>query len=573
MHAPPTSAAPLRRLLALLLSVAAVGSAVLATPAAADPGTYTVWSCRGPDGTPVSARAWQLGGSPIATMTDTCAAGGSLRVFVPAGRTGTYLDDAGARFQTLGGGAIVGYRLWRVTKTGGTGVGGGGFYTSVLEDDFGFSSVAVDSCIAPGCAGKGDASDPLGSRSLFARAGPARRSVSIAAGCSAPVDATARCVDGGTVNAAFDLYRSAIEIDDSAPPSFAGEPTGALLGGTAVGGRQTVAVPAEDAGAGVRTVQARVDGQLVAEADAGGDCREPYTRPSPCDERTTLAVEIDTTRLADGEHQLELTLVDGAGNAVAGPSRTVRIDNRPPPEPPEPPIPPIPPTPPTPPAPPAPPPVVIERDPPPPAVRGDYVVSLSRRRVVAGARTPIDGRVTDRAGAAEANASLILEQRRYGPFGGEWSELRTFRADAAGRFRFAVPGTAQQMRVRLAPARAASATFVSPPVDVLSRLSLRVTASPRALRNGGMLTIGGRVRGVGASARGKTVLVQAIVGGEWGTLDRVTADRRGAFRWRYRFQRTRTEALYSFRVVVAADGDRWPWPTTRSPRLRVRVRP
>lgn len=551
--------------LGLLLAIVVVAS--LASSAVAQAaGSYTVWTCRGPEGQPLSASAWQSAGSPIATMTDTCASGGELTVFVPAGRSGTYLDDAGARFQSTGGSAIVGYRLWRSTTTAGPGGGQAGFYTDVLEDDFGFFSTSVDSCRnTDNCTAKGDPADQLGGPNLVERTGVSLRSVSIAAGCSAPISGGFTCADTGGLNAAFHLYRAAVEIADASPPALVGSPSGPLLGGAAVGGLQTVTVDAADVGGGVAVAQARVDGALVAERDAGGDCRAPYTRPAPCSANATLSLTIDTTALSDGEHQLELTVLDAAGNAVTTPSATVRVDNTP--EPPPPPPPPVTVT--T----PAPPPQTVTTPAPPPAVRGDYRVTLDRRRVAAGAASPLRGRVTERDGGAVAQASLVVERRLYGPFGGDWEELRTLTADAAGRFRLPVPDRAQQLRVRLEPARAVSTTFASPAVDVVSRLGLRVSARPATLRNGGTVTVTGQLRNAGPSARGKEVLVQAVVGGHWGTIDRVAADRQGAFRWRYQFQRTRTEALYSFRVVVAADSDRWPWQTLTSSRLRVRVKP
>jgi hypothetical protein len=217
--------------------------------------------------------------------------------------------------------------------------------------------------------------------------------------------------------------------------------------------------------------------------------------------------------------------------------------------------------------------VVIVQQPAPPAVRGDYIVAIGRRTVVAGSKGVVSGRVSERGGEQQPNAALVLEHRLYGPFGGDWTELRTLTADAAGRFSFAVPARPQQLRVRLLPPRAANTSFVSPSVDVLTRLSLRVAPRPRSLRNGKTLTLAGTLGNAGDSARGKEVLVQAIVGDHWQTLDRIRADRRGRFAWRYRFQRTRIEALYSFRVVVADDDERWPWASLTSRVLRVRVRP
>jgi hypothetical protein len=47
-------------------------------------GQYTVWSCRGPEGAPISAAAWRIqignAAAPDVTAADDCASGGPLRL-------------------------------------------------------------------------------------------------------------------------------------------------------------------------------------------------------------------------------------------------------------------------------------------------------------------------------------------------------------------------------------------------------------------------------------------------------------------------------------------------------------
>src|SRR6476619_4747344 len=91
-------------LLAVGLLVAALGAA------SADAATYTVWSCRGPDGSPVSTQAWQPDSLGTATA-DSCATGGFLRARVdPA--MGVVSSVHGYRFATPPGASIAGYRLY-----------------------------------------------------------------------------------------------------------------------------------------------------------------------------------------------------------------------------------------------------------------------------------------------------------------------------------------------------------------------------------------------------------------------------------------------------------------------------
>src|SRR3954454_13302309 len=81
-----------------LLLIATVVSLVVVAPARA--GTYDVYSCRLPDGSPATTNGWARFATPapevVLTTSDGCAAGGglmaSLRSFAPVG------TDAGWRF-------------------------------------------------------------------------------------------------------------------------------------------------------------------------------------------------------------------------------------------------------------------------------------------------------------------------------------------------------------------------------------------------------------------------------------------------------------------------------------------
>ena len=62
------------------LAAALVALAVISS--IADAATYTVWSCRGPDGAPLATGAW----SPLGESKgqDGCASGGSLNARIPS---------------------------------------------------------------------------------------------------------------------------------------------------------------------------------------------------------------------------------------------------------------------------------------------------------------------------------------------------------------------------------------------------------------------------------------------------------------------------------------------------------
>ena len=290
---------------------------------------------------PVSAQAWQSAGSPVVTNSDTCAAGGTtgaLSATIPAGSPSLATGIAGGyHFQSPAGSEIVGYSLWRVEQVAGLALTAG-WFAGVREDDIGGAGTDVDDCfrgtlVVPTCTANGTIGTPLAPANLVQRSGLHINSVAILAGCQALV-ALVNCVDSGSPNAIFTLYRASFDIADTTPPALAGSATGDLLTKTA-GGTQQLSVPLADAGGGVQSVQAMVDGNSTPVASASVPaCVQPYTLPQPCPPATTLALQIDTTALADGDHQLDVVATDAAGNSANVLSQTIHVSNAPPPPPP-----------------------------------------------------------------------------------------------------------------------------------------------------------------------------------------------------------------------------------------------
>src|SRR5262249_1611125 len=84
-----------------VFTVAATGLALV--PATGRAGTYDVWSCRGPEGSPLATSAW----TPSGQVADTCAQpNGALRV----------TPDGSVRLAAPDGTRIAGYQLWRASN-------------------------------------------------------------------------------------------------------------------------------------------------------------------------------------------------------------------------------------------------------------------------------------------------------------------------------------------------------------------------------------------------------------------------------------------------------------------------
>ena len=102
------------------VALAAALVALALTSAVADAATYTVWSCRGPDGAPLSTGAWSALGKDGGQ--DGCSSGGSLNARIPSGHDEPYAKPYaldGYRFALPEGALIAGYRNHLYAATAG----------------------------------------------------------------------------------------------------------------------------------------------------------------------------------------------------------------------------------------------------------------------------------------------------------------------------------------------------------------------------------------------------------------------------------------------------------------------
>jgi hypothetical protein len=146
------------------------------------------------------------------------------------------------------------------------------------------------------------------------------------------------------------------------------------------------------------------------------------------------------------------------------------------------------------------------------------------------------------------------------------------RTDAAGAFSAPVGSSSRRLVVEVTdpayqPAESAE-------IRVLGTLAVDLSSRDRSLRNGSRVTLEAAITGAGGSAAdGRILLVQALVGGRWTTVDSIEANGAGHARWRYRFHGTTRPARYHFRVRIPRGAADWPWPTTTSDEVVVTVRP
>ena len=139
--------------------------------------------------------------------------------------------------------------------------------------------------------------------------------------------------------ASYDAFRVAVSVTDAAAP--AGRASGELLTDAVLKGQRSVTIDATDKGGGVYLARVVSDGQVVAssgiddptcrDADATNNDPFEFSTIRPCPASATTTVTLDTTKLGeDVRHDIQVQVLDAAGNVTVLAERTVGADNNPP---------------------------------------------------------------------------------------------------------------------------------------------------------------------------------------------------------------------------------------------------
>lgn len=271
-------------------------------------GDYTVPYCISLDGTPLNQfNDWEITSSnkPGTIIQTPChsASGGFFFAF-DGSSPQVAGDHVTARLNATGDGMSI------------VGVEGSGMYTPGDTDP----SVAPITNLIRGCDGTGSCNTPRpwsGRWTVGEGGTPALPSIAMQLACN-----RAQC-NGGMLH----IQRLALTFRDSAAPQ-PGTISGALVSskaGEPVNGAATVSVAGADTGSGVSHAEAVVDGAVVGRTSE--QCAPPFTRQNPCPNRLQASLSVDTTKLSNGTHDLEVRLLDASGNAGTAWSGKLIVDN------------------------------------------------------------------------------------------------------------------------------------------------------------------------------------------------------------------------------------------------------
>jgi len=522
-----------------LLAALVGASVLLLSPSQVTAGSYVVHSCRAPDGSPASTVGWQAQGEGDVITPDGCSAGGSLSVAFREGvRDNTRFSGSWGQwvFESPADTHILGYSVFRHVKVHlGTSIREASEYKHFFDNyvwqfsrDFCNPSVCRQLGTNPGV--------PRDEANVVRADGLDTRRMGFIIECWRS-DAWPGCPSWW--QPILNIFAADITLEDRHAPAvigLAGELAGQLRGS------RPVVVRALDRGGGLQRVQLEVDGTVVADQafdPQSASCVRPYRTPVPCPLSGESHVLLDTSQLADGQHQLRALVTDAAGNHSASPLYSIDVDNagatcayghtaR---------------------------------------LRARFARnSKTRLRLRTGRRAVIVGRLRSASGEPISGAGLrVLARPQHQP---DFEDATVAITGHTGRFRLVLRAdTSRRLRV----------AYCSPAGGAVRhlRLAAGATSSLRAnryrLRNGQAVVLSGRLRGGHVPAGGKLVEIQAFFRSRWRTISSVRSNPKGEWRFRYRFDGTRGTVAYRFRVFLPREGG-YPYASGASPQVRLVVR-
>ena len=328
--------------LALLSCVLLAAGVAGITASDASAGTWAVESCSLPGGKPAPIEGWQSeadNGGPDTGANDSCPTGGLEAIdsaqweqVRSTGAIWTYTAPAGA---TIAGGNLL------VSLTAPQGVA----YVATPKNIYG-GDVLVNCQFNLGCG----PSNALGgwienaSVPITHTGGTQMWAVAECVGPGQPHEADANCAqnDGAYgVNALMRISQADIELNDGSTPQGASF-SGTLLDTPATGTAALNFTASEAApGPGIYTVTVLVDGHALSTTTPdtnGGKCASigrdasgvpEYTAQEPCPLSEQVNIPINTAALADGHHELTVSVADAAGVTATVYDGTITTQNAP----------------------------------------------------------------------------------------------------------------------------------------------------------------------------------------------------------------------------------------------------
>jgi hypothetical protein len=475
-----------------------------------------------------------------------------LHAELPAGAI-TYLSAASWTFEAPPNTTIANYTLRRWAQSGaGDAFSMRSYWLFYDQAVFGASDVG-EQCMVywQGCASLGSPTgDVLSDANAVSASGLNIRRLIMWLGCGEGPNNTTSCASAYPPGI-FSMYQSRFGLDDPRPPVLTSSPTGSLLDASVpLEGDKQVTVAATDAGGGLAKVGVVVDGALRAEQPFDAalvKCREPYAAPVPCPTTGATTFSFDTSSVPNGAHVLQIAVTDAGQNRTLSSPVTVRTRNGNRPNG-----------------------LGATRQ---ARLSASFTRGRSQRvkTVGYGASATLRGRLTNAAGDEIVGATLSIESRVARP-GSDWRLAGTVRTERRGRF---------AIRPTIGPTRSLRIAYRAQTLDdepsavaearLQVRAGVRLTVRPKRVTSRGRIVFSGALRG-GPGRPDTQIAIYAVGrrGRERVPVTILRADRRGHFRFAYRFRRSFAPFTYHFQAVVRRQQG-YPYVTGSSPTVAVRI--
>ena len=308
---------------ALTCTIALAAAVAGATASAAQAGTYDVVACAAAPGS--ANRSWTASNSaPGALETgDGCGTGTSTY-------SGLFARDLQSTPTNIQPGQQAG---WTFTAPAGLQVSAATLnrYLYAVQDPGIFGEITADAAVLERCNptspnficqngrnGGGPTETPVTFTGLNAGA------LRIGLRCQ-PSGLADSCAPGGHAFNAV-LYSARVTVRDDSAPAVQ-TPSGSLVGGSWMRGTKTLGAAASDA-SGISELRVRDITNGAGTVLASRPLACDMTLPKPCvDQPTATQLDVPTTTMSDGVHQVVAEAVDAAQNPGDSAPRVVKVDN------------------------------------------------------------------------------------------------------------------------------------------------------------------------------------------------------------------------------------------------------
>lgn len=562
---------PVRSLkLRIPLAVIAALIAVAAFAGTASAGSYKVYTCQHPDGSPAPVDGWSMSSTAGAFWagTNSCSSGGPLQARL--GHEVNRTAGESVRWTFAPQRNILSFDVWRA---GVANVSHPAFVNGIaqfLTTSPGGSTPNLGTVIDNGYVGATSPGVSDATKVSRTALEVPSGTTSFIADASCTGNAGLQCTPTANPPVATWVSRADFVLEDNDLPT-ATAPSGALVGTGTHSGTEAVQFTATDpnyspsAGSGIYKATVEVDGQIVQSVvpnDNGGKCvtigadstYNDFDYIQPCPASTPISLEFNSKTIADGAHSLRIRVYDAAGNGntVYGPA-TYTTKNAPEPN---------------------------------PGQNGSNggnggggnlttarFSSTSAKgnliRTKYGVKKTLATRLTDAVGAPITGAQVDVFEF-VNVAGATEHRTTTLQSDAQGWVTYTPRTTANKLITFKWERQIGSSSYqATDATTLIVNGALRMKAKHRKLRSRGKLQMTGKLYGEDMP-KSVPIQIQVKKGKKWSVVSIVNTKKNGTFKWNYRFKYT-ARGKFTFRALVRKSSD-LSVEASRSKAVKIKVR-